>query len=199
MARFGRTLWLTLVVLLVGCAPAPRSFPHAFEQVPQVQVPPVVLEAAGGRLVTPSSFPGRWVWLYLGYTNCPDICPTALSFLAEARKRLVAPSQVQVVFVSVDPGRDTPAKLAQHVTYFDPTFIGVTGTRHALDVLAGALGARYELGVATRPGGGYTVNHTNVIYVLDPQGRLTARYAPEGDPAAIATDFNRLGDRLATR
>ena len=199
MARFGRTLGVALGVLLAGCAPAPRSFPHAFEQVAEAQVPPVVLEAAGGKLITPSSFPGRWVWLYFGYTNCPDICPTALSFLAEARKRLVEPSHVQVVFVSVDPGRDTPAKLAQHVAYFDPTFIGVTGSSHALNELTSALGARFELGVATRPGGGYTVNHTNVIYVLDPAGRLTARYAPEGDPAAIATDFNRLGERLATR
>jgi protein SCO1/2 len=201
MARwaFGQGALVAGVLLLSACAEAQAGFPHAYEQVAQTELPSSVLEMAGGKLITARSFPGRWVWLYFGYTNCPDVCPTTLSFLAEAHKRLTDPARVQVLFVSVDPARDTPEKLAKHTAFFDPSFVGATGTRQSLDKLTAGVGARYELGVATRPGGSYTVNHTNIIYVLDPSGRLAARYAPEGNPSAIANDFNDLSTRLANR
>jgi protein SCO1/2 len=135
---------------------------------------------------------GRWVWMFFGYGSCPDVCPTTLGYLASAYGKLANPGKVQVVFVSVDPARDTPAKLAQMATFFNQAFVGVTGDAGQLSQLAGAVGAAYRRDAEPAKDGGYTISHSNQVFVLDPEGRQVATYQPDADPAAMAKDFDQL-------
>ncbi|MDB5102082.1 MAG: hypothetical protein JWM80_6503 [Cyanobacteria bacterium RYN_339] len=163
------------------------ALPHAVAPAAPRELPPFELQAADGP-ITPELLKGRWTWLYLGFANCPDICPTTLGYLADQYRRLADPAKVQVLFVSVDPARDTPATLAQYTRYFHPAFQGATGNRLALDTLAAGLGTRFEVGKPREPGGSYGVMHPNSVFVIDPKGRLVGTYAPAGDE--LSADFN---------
>jgi protein SCO1/2 len=136
---------------------------------------------------------GKWTFLFFGYTYCPDVCPTTLAELARAHTKIAKHGgtgfDTQFVFVSVDPNRDTPAKLKQYVGYFDPSFVGVTGADPQIANLAGQLGARYE--VQVKPGSDlYPVYHTPAIYLVDPKARFHAIFRPPYDPALISARFD---------
>jgi protein SCO1/2 len=142
-----------------------------------------------------SRLKGKWSFLFFGYTHCPDVCPTTLAVLArtheEIVKSTVGAKDVQFVFISVDPNRDTAGKLEQYVTYFDPTFLGVTGNNAQLGNLAGQLGAAYE--VAITPGtDNYPVYHTAAVFLVDPRARYHAVFAPPLDAEAISKRFKVL-------
>jgi protein SCO1 len=132
--------------------------------------------------------------MFFGYTNCPDFCPTTLATLASMQKRLraaSAPVLPQVIFVSVDAKRDTPAQLAKYVPYFDPGFIGLTAADQPdIEVVA----KKFGVGVIIRPaeGGTYTVDHSGAIFVLDPEGRLTAILTGPFTASALQSDFQRI-------
>jgi protein SCO1/2 len=137
---------------------------------------------------------GRWSLLFFGYTNCPDFCPTTLATLAAMRKRLRADHAAaipQVIFVSVDAKRDTPAQLAKYVPYFDPEFIGLTAANQpSIEAVAKKLG----VAVIIRPNseGNYTVDHSSEILVLNPDGRLAAILTGPFSVAALEADFLRM-------
>jgi protein SCO1/2 len=136
---------------------------------------------------------GSWTLVFFGYTNCPDFCPTTLSTLATLEKRLRAANALRprVLFVSVDAKRDTPEQLAKYVPYFDPEFIGLTATNQpAIEELATKLG----VGVIITPkaDGTYTVDHTTEIFVLNPQGRLTAILTGPFSVDNLQADFQRI-------
>jgi protein SCO1/2 len=116
---------------------------------------------------------GKVVLLYFGYTMCPDICPTALAFLGQALSTLEPGEleQVQVVFVSVDPERDTPERLELYSTYFHKSILGVTGTPQEVAEVAGMYGAAYRR-VESDSAVGYMVDHTSLVYVIDQDGKL---------------------------
>lgn len=177
---------------------APAIFPHAAavkaERVPIADVP-----LAGDKPFDLSELRGKWVWLYLGYTHCPDACPFAMDWLASEYRHLPDPSRVAVVFVSLDPARDTPAATTTYAHYFRPGFYGVTGSRAAIDKLVREIGTQYAIEKPATPGGNYDVVHPNLIWVLDPQGRLTAAYTPSlaHAPGWMATDFAPRDLRLA--
>ena len=117
-----------------------------------------------------SDYKGKIVLLFFGFTHCPDVCPTTLSEAAGAMKVLGERSKdVQVLFVTVDPERDTQALLAQYVPAFDPRFVALRGTREELEAAARQFKVYYEK-VPTP--GTYTMNHTAGTFVLDRQGRL---------------------------
>jgi len=122
---------------------------------------------------------GRTSLLFFGFTHCPDICPATLELLASARRELAAGSTAesrlpQIVFVSVDPERDTPERLAAYVGHFGPGTIGVTGSEEKLRALTEPLGIWFE----KQPmGDGYTVSHSTAVLVVDPQARLQALFA----------------------
>jgi len=142
-----------------------------------------------------SRLKGKWSFLFFGYTHCPDVCPTTLAVLArtheEIVKSTVGAKDVQFVFISVDPNRDTAGKLEQYVTYFDPTFLGVTGNNAQLGNLAGQLGAAYE--VAITPGtDNYPVYHTAAVFLVDPRARYHAVFAAPLDAEAISKRFKVL-------
>ncbi len=139
-----------------------------------------------------ASLKGKWSFLFFGFTHCPDVCPTTLAVLARARegiaKNTVGAEDVQFVFISVDPNRDTAGKLGQYVDYFDTTFLGVTGDDAQIGNLAGQLGAAYQ--VAITPGmENYPVNHSTAVFLLDPRARYHAVFTPPHDAEAISKRF----------
>jgi protein SCO1/2 len=184
---------LALVVLGVWALPRLRS-PMFHGQIVSAGEPVAdfTLTAHTGEPVRLSDWRGRWVALYFGYTFCPDVCPTTLAQLAQARRRLGAEAaRVQVLMVTVDPERDTPERLAAYVRAFDPSFVGLTGTPAAIAAVAGPLGvyfARQEVEGAA----GYLVDHTASVLLLDPQGRLRLIWPPNTSPELMAEDLSYL-------
>jgi protein SCO1/2 len=148
-----------------------------------------------GHSFGPEDLRGRWSFLYFGYTNCPDACPTTLTTLAAMEKRLRvggAASLPRVVFVSVDAKRDTPAQLAKYVPYFDPDFLGVTAAdQPAIEDLARKLGVAVFLS-SPNFDGSYTVDHSGEIFVVDPEGKLAAILNGPFTAAALQSDYQRL-------
>ena len=139
-----------------------------------------------------SRLKGKWSFLFFGFTHCPDICPTTLAILARARgniaKSAVGAEDVQFVFISVDPNRDTAGKLRQYVDYFDTTFLGVTGNDAQIGNLARQLGAAYQ--VAFTPGmENYPVYHTTAVFLVDPRARYHAMFTPPLDAETISRRF----------
>jgi protein SCO1/2 len=139
-----------------------------------------------------ASLKGKWSFLFFGYTHCPDICPTTLAILARARDNIVksgvGAEDIQIVFISVDPNRDTADMLKQYVTHFHAAFLGVTGDDAQIGNLAGQLGAAYEVSIT--PGmKNYPVYHTAAVFLVDPQARYHAVFTPPLDAEVISTRF----------
>jgi protein SCO1 len=160
---------------------------------PPRPLPPLALVDQDNRPFDTSRLRGGWTLLFFGFTSCPDACPLTMTALAETNKLLAdlpAERHPRVVMISVDPERDTPERLAGYVKAFDPTFIGATGTKAAIDELARRIGVL----VATRPieGGSYTVDHTTSVFLVDPNGALRALFSAPLTPKLIAEDYRRI-------
>lgn len=149
---------------------------------------------------SPANLRGHWTLMFFGYTNCPDFCPTTLVMLAALEKRLRAENATvrpQVVFVSVDAARDTPAQLARYVPAFDPSFLGVTAhDQAAIEALAARLGVAVML-EPKRADGGYVVDHSGLIDVIDPEGRIAAILTGPFTVPALEADLERIESRRA--
>jgi len=142
-----------------------------------------------------ASLKGKWSFLFFGFTHCPDVCPTTLAVLARVHddiaKNAAGAEDIQFVFVSVDPNRDTAGDLRRYVDYFDTTFLGVTGDNAQIGKLAGQLGAVYR--VAITPGvKNYPVYHSAAVFLLDPRGRYHAVFTPPFDAEAISKRFKMV-------
>ncbi|AUB78788.1 hypothetical protein BBH56_06520 [Spiribacter roseus] len=157
-------------------------------------LPAVTLTDHDGGDWTASDFEGRWQYLFFGFTHCPDVCPMTLATLAGALERLEQADVERlpgVVFVSVDPQRDTPAAMETYVEHFSDDFIGVTGQRDAIDRLTSALGISYTLHEPDSEGD-YAVDHSAAILLIDPQGRLRALWQPPHGRDVLADEFRRI-------
>jgi protein SCO1/2 len=147
-----------------------------------------------GRSFGPANLHGHWSLMFFGYTNCPDFCPTTLTTLAAVEKGLRAADAAappQVIFVSVDAKRDTPAQLAKYVPYFDPDFIGLTAPdQPAIEALARKWGVAVMIRPATD--GNYTVDHSGDIFVIDPAGKLAAILTGPFTVDALQSDIKRI-------
>lgn len=160
-------------------------------------LPDFSLVDQSGQRFSPAQLRGHWTFLFFGFVNCPDVCPTTLATLAAARGSLADLPEVEVpavTLVSVDPGRDTPEVLARYVAHFDPAFKGVTGSAEAIAALTDALGVAVIIGPAAADGS-YSVDHTAAIFLVDPEGRLAALFGAPHDEATIARDFRRIRER----
>ncbi len=156
------------------------------------------LVAQDGRTVTERSFDGRVRMVTFGYTFCPDICPTTLNTMAGALE-LLGPKAREVVglFVTVDPARDTAAHLRDYVDAFGPGFVGLTGSREAVDEAARAFRVRYVLNPpmdAADPNT-YFVDHTAGIYVMDRQGQFVAKLGHRAEPDEVAARLIEVLER----
>jgi protein SCO1/2 len=145
-----------------------------------------------GRPFALSQARGRVVLLFFGYTHCPDFCPLALSRVARALE-LVGPARerVLVVLVSVDPGRDDPARLSQYLSGFGLSAIGLTGTESEVAAVARQYGATYERQPATSEGG-YAVDHSTYLYLIDPAGRLRYLFGHQEPPERLAAGIQAV-------
>ncbi|HHH39336.1 MAG TPA: SCO family protein [Sedimenticola sp.] len=143
--------------------------------------------------VSLAQFRGKVVVLYFGYTWCPDICPTSLATLSAALDELSPQelAQVQALFVSVDPERDSLSRLKEYAAYFHPAILGVTGSREQLDRVTGEYGAAYRIQPDRGSATGYLVDHSADLYVIDRQGRLTATLPHGSTPGEIYTVLKR--------
>jgi protein SCO1 len=195
-----RVLVVGLVVLVAAMFLLPRpssSPPTTATLLPEPRaLPPVELVDAAGRPAGLETFRGRYSLLFFGFTNCPDVCPLTLKVLADARAELAAraPNAVpQVVFVSVDPGRDTPEKIAAYLGNFDTSFVGVTAEDARLAPLLSALGVTVE---KHRHGGeSYNVVHNSTVYVIGPAAEWIAVSSGPHAAATIAADFLKVRQR----
>jgi protein SCO1 len=174
------------IAALAGPARAERLDAKLVE--PPASLPAFALQDQSGRAFTPARLKGHWTLMAIGYTSCPDICPFTLDNLAKVVEALARRGDVakapQVVFVSVDPARDTGG-LGKYVASFDPHFLGATGARQEIRTLVAALGDFYEIGKPDRSGD-YEVAHSSEVSVIDPESRLRARLEPPMPPAETA-------------
>lgn len=180
-----------LVMLLAGCGKQEATFTltditgAAFAQG-------FALHDHLGKARTLQDYRGRVVWLFFGYTHCPDVCPTMMSQLALARKKMAADAdRVQVLFVTLDPERDTPAVLAQYVPAFDPDFVGLYGTPQETKTTAESFKAYYAKNVGDDPAF-YTLDHASQVFVFDPEGRVRLLYTPSSSIDALIADTRQL-------
>jgi len=136
---------------------------------------------------------GYWTFIFFGYTQCPDVCPTALTILKELKTRLATEqaSIPKVVFVSVDPRRDDVELLSNFTAAFDPSFVGITGNEETLAPLVKHLGVFYQRN-DQQDAKHYSVDHTAAIYLIDPQGRLKMVFGPPQDAAGMTRDYLTL-------
>lgn len=146
-----------------------------------------------GREFTPDELRGGWSLVFAGFTHCPDACPTTLTLLDTVDQRLRARgAAIQVVFLSVDPERDTAERLAGYVGHFNPRFVAVTGARAEIDALCRDLGIAYVRNPGA--GGDYTVDHSAALVLIDPRARVAGYFRPPHDTAALAADLEALAD-----
>jgi len=150
---------------------------------------PFSLAGAGGKLSN-ADLKGHWTFLFFGYTYCPDICPTSLTVMAQVKQELIRQGVAapEVLFVSVDPKRDTPEQLGTFTRYFDASFRGATGNDAEIAAVVKHLGVYYQRH-DKGDGKPYAVDHTGAIYLVDPPGRLKAVFSYPHDPKLVAADY----------
>jgi protein SCO1/2 len=141
-------------------------------------------------------FQGKWSFVFFGYTSCPDICPTTLHVLNSVDGLLEGEANenstsMQIVFISVDPARDTTESLADYLSYFNNDFIGATADKTEIDKLVRQFGAGYMLEPETSQGQ-YLVAHTSAIFLVDPFGRLVATFSQPHNPATIVSLYKKI-------
>ncbi len=150
---------------------------------------PFTLVADDGRVVTDQSFPGKYLIVYFGYTTCHDVCPATLNTLAAAMGRLGAKAAlVQPLFITLDPGRDNPAVLHRFVKAFTPTLIGLTGSPAELHRTAD----EYRVvSVLHQDGAGYALDHSSVLFLMSPDGRLVRPVRADASEVVMARAIAR--------
>ncbi len=156
------------------------------------------LERHGSAPLSPEALRGHWSFLFFGYTHCPDICPATLAVLGQAFRLIDQhPGKggaTQGILISVDPRRDTPAALAEYAAFFHQRFQGATGSAEQLAALSGQLGVTHAIqaGSAGASAENYQVAHSATIFLIDPRGRLFARFPPPQEASEIAKAFARI-------
>jgi cytochrome oxidase Cu insertion factor (SCO1/SenC/PrrC family) len=162
---------------------------------------PFSLTDQDGTRRTDADFRGKYMLIFFGYTNCPDICPTMLAVEAEALDKLGSRAgQIVPIFISVDPKRDTPEKLKSYLSAFDakpsssrPDFVGLTGSDEDIAKAANAYRVYYRahLDGQTEDGADYSVDHTTEVYLMSPEGKFVAYYSEGITPKEMAADLTR--------
>jgi protein SCO1/2 len=206
---FNRTTAIVLVVALaaaLGLWAAQRWFaqPAAGPQLQAVklfeqprELPAYSLQQSDGTQLVPGELKGHWTVVFLGFTHCPDVCPTTLAQLAQAQKQWAAlPDAIRprLLFVSVDPERDTPDAIGEYAHGFHRDTLAATADVPALESFAKSLSMVFAKVPAPEgaPADQYSMDHSAAMAVLDPQGRLSGFITPPFDPRDIAADMTAL-------
>lgn len=197
-----RLIGLALVGLLGGAAAAVLLFPGALERLQPAQVATIGKPAVGGpftltdhtgKTVTDQTYRGKYMLVYFGFTFCPDVCPTGLQVMSAALEQLGPKAdQIQPIFITVDPERDTPEQLAQYVSSFHPRLIGLTGTPQQIQAAAKAYRVYYQKVKDEKSTAEYTIDHTSIIYLMDPQGNFVTHFTHATPAAAMAEQIAKV-------
>jgi protein SCO1/2 len=186
-----RLFLLVLVALAAGCGPDAPKF-KASDVTGTAYGRDFRLIDHTGKPRTLADYRGKAVVLFFGYTQCPDVCPTTLSELSEAMKRLGPDAdRVQVLFVTIDPERDTPELLANYVPAFDPRFVGLYGDAEATARTAKEFKVIYQKQPGPTPAT-YTMDHSAGTFIFDPQGRLRLYVGYGQGPDVFVHDLRAL-------
>jgi len=150
---------------------------------------PFSLTDQDGMVRTDKDFKGKYMLVFFGYTYCPDVCPTTLAVMADGLQRIGSlADKVRPIFITVDPKRDTPEKIKAYLASFGARFIGLTGSEHAIAEVA----KEYRVYYREHPpenGGEYTVDHSGVVYLMDPNGMFVTNYSLDTSPDMLADDL----------
>lgn len=208
---FNRTVTLILVVALaagLGLWAAQRWLGPDRPGMPALQtvrlfdqpraLPPFSLRQSDGTPLVPGELKGHWTLVFLGFTHCPDVCPTTLAELAQAQRAWQTQpesTRPRVLFVSVDPDRDTPDHTGEYAHGFHRDTLAATGDEATLEAFARSLSMVFVKvpAPAGAPADQYSVDHSASIAVLDPQARMAGVILPPLQPQAIAADLSELG------
>jgi protein SCO1/2 len=148
---------------------------------------PFTLTDHTGKRVTDQDFRGKFVLMFFGFTNCPDVCPTALQVMAAALDKLGPNAErITPVLVSVDPEHDTPLVLAAYVASFHPRLVGLTGSQSEIDAIAKAYRVYVKKVPDPKSTAGYTMDHSSIIYVLGPDGSYRMHFTHATSPDVMA-------------
>ena len=180
---------------LKAALPAPGQVPqghNAAEVLPNGIVPRYLLQEPGGRAVTNEDFLGRFQLIAFGYTSCPDVCPTTMQEMKEVLKLLGdKAAQLQPIFITVDPERDSAQVLREYTAAFDPRILGLRGSEALTRRAASEFRMRYEIvREPNAPPGSYTVDHSAGMVLVAPDGRAVLRFA-------YATPAQQVAERIA--
>lgn len=135
---------------------------------------------------------GKWSFIFFGYTHCPDVCPVTMSVMADAYKLLAADNNdLQIIFVTVDPERDTTEVLSQYVSYFNEKFIGLGGNTDMVNSLTKNIGVPYYLN-KDKQTENYLVDHSASIFLIDPKGRMVGKVSPPHQKDQIVAQFTNI-------
>lgn len=208
---FNRTTIIVLVIALaagLGLWASQRYFAHPpAAQWPQTQavrlfeppreLPAFSLRQSDGTQLVPGELKGHWTLVFLGFTHCPDVCPMTLAQLSQAQKQwesIPAAIRPRVLFLSVDPERDSPDRIGEYAHAFHSDTLAATANVPALENFARSLSMVFVKVPAPEgaPADQYSVDHSASMAVLDPQGRMSGLVQPPFDPAAIAADMAAL-------
>ena len=192
-------IFLFLTVLIWNISSQSSSPPQELMGVLRAeprQINSFELTNQNGQIINEHMFDDKWSLVFFGYTSCPDICPTTLHVLNAVMDRLGKEQDgllldTQVVFVSVDPERDTADSLADYVTFFNKDFIGLTGDKNNIDEFSKSFGAGYMMGQEISPGE-YLVAHTSAIFLVAPDTKLVASFSQPHNPETIVSLYKKI-------
>ncbi len=207
---FNRTTLLVLFAafgVALGLVAARQFFPARSESQPQLQsvrlfpqprqLPVFSLRQSDGTQLTQGELRGHWTLVFLGFTHCPDVCPTTLGTLSQTQKRwsaLPESTRPRVLFVSVDPQRDTPDRIGEYAHAFHADTLAATADVPTLEAFVKSLSLVFMKVPAPdgAPADHYSIDHSAALAVLDPQARMAGVIQPPFDPASIANDLLTL-------
>jgi protein SCO1/2 len=160
------------------------------------QLQPFKLTDHNNSAFTEKNFLGKWSFVFFGFTNCPHVCPTALNILNSIHGLLVEeagkiPDDMQVVFISVDPDRDTIKRLAEYIPNFNKDFIGTRANLKEIDKIAKQFGSGYVKDKETTSGE-YDIAHTSAFFLVDPYGRVVATFSQPQIPSTITSQYKKI-------
>lgn len=179
---------LIFALVLAACSkPAPDNKPWHMTDISGGMPRLDFHLSENGKSVTAESFRGKVVALYFGYTHCPDVCPTTVANLTQMVEKIHSPD-IRILFVTVDPDRDTDAVLSDYAKAFSPQVVGLRGSANELADLA----RRYRVAYTVTKGPPYEVMHSNAVFFFDRDGRARLVTTDTSDPSAMAEDVTRL-------
>lgn len=190
--RFAWVAGLGSVLALVACSRRPLHWDMDFVGPQMAPLQFTALRTGDDRLVSANHYLGKVLLVYFGYTHCPDVCPLTMSHMARAIQLLGADARdVRILFVTVDPKRDTPQVLQAYASAFSPQARGLTGSPQQIETLASRYHVAYSYGKPDRHGN-YTVTHSAAIYVFNEKGQGALIGTEATPPAQIAHDLKQL-------